>query len=151
MTRDEQSDHLEITQVLNRYFRSMDTKDYALLESVFAPGAAVRYDALDGLETTWEEMVPSFESFNRHFRFLQHMGGQMLIELDGDGAVARTSLRAVHVQETLEGETNTWVIYGTYLDRLVRTPAGWRIRERHFSALHTEGRLLPFDRVKQFP
>lgn len=150
MSPQELSDHLEITRVLNRYFRSMDTKDYALLDSVFAPGAVVRYDTLQGLSSSYEEMIPSFASFNRRFRFLQHMGGQTLIELDGDAAVVHSNLRAVHVQETLEGETHTWVIYGTYSDRLVRTDAGWRIRERHFAGLHTEGQLLPPHLLKEF-
>ncbi|MEN8183940.1 MAG: hypothetical protein ABFS46_15545 [Myxococcota bacterium] len=29
------------------------------------------------------------------------------------------------------------------LQRYIRTEAGWRIRERHFRSLHTEGELLP--------
>jgi hypothetical protein len=32
----------------------------------------------------------------------------------------------------------------------VFTPAGWRIAERHFRQHRTEGRLLPFARVRRY-
>ena len=151
MNAREVSDRLEIEQVLHRYFQAMDSKDYGLLDGVFSKGAVVRYESLAGLETTYEEMIPSFVKFNRNFRLLHHMGGQLLIDLDGDRAVSHINLRAVHVQETHEGEENQWVIYGRYRDLLERTQAGWRIRERHFVQLHTEGELLPFERCRRFP
>lgn len=151
MTPQEISDHIEISQVLHRYFRSMDSKDYELLDRVFAPGAVVHYESLEGLETTYEKMVPSFVAFNQYFRLLQHMGAQLLIDLDGDSATSTINLRALHVQETHEGEENAWAIYGLYTDQHIRTGAGWRIRRRHFVQLHTEGELLPFDRCKRFP
>ena len=42
LTPQEISDQIEIEQVLNRYFRAIDTKDWALLDSVFAPAAGLR-------------------------------------------------------------------------------------------------------------
>ena len=145
------SDQIEIEQVLNRYFRAIDTKDWALLDSVFEPGAAVHYSTPGELKTTYEKMVPVFEMFTESFFFTQHAGSQIVIHVDGDTAEASISLRAVHVQETHEGEPNTWVVYGTYRDQLVRTSDGWRIAERVFQGCHTEGELLPQDRVKSFP
>ncbi len=144
------SDYIEIDQLQQRYFRSMDTWDYDLLETVFAPDAVVRYDALQGADTTYPEMIPRFRDFNRHFSFMQHMGGQLLIELDGDRARSSHAMRAIHIQTPHEGEENRWVIYGQYRDRLVRTPDGWRIEERHYQGMRTEGRLLPLDRVKSY-
>ena len=144
------SDHIEIDQLQQRYFRSMDTWDYDLLATVFATGAVVRYDALQGADTTYPEMIPLFRNFNCHFSFMQHMGGQLLIELDGDRARSSHAMRAIHVQTPHEGEENRWVIYGQYRDRLVRTPDGWRIEERHYQGMRTEGRLLPLDRVKSY-
>jgi hypothetical protein len=54
-------------------------------------------------------------------------------------------------KETHEGEQSTWVVNGTYRDRLVRTADGWKIAERTFRGYHTEGELLPRDRFKSFP
>ena len=144
------SDHIEIDQLQQRYFRSMDTWDYDLLESVFAPEAVVRYEALQGADTMWREMIPRFREFNRHFSFMQHLGGQLLIELDGDCARSSHAMRAIHVQTTHEGEENRWAIYGVYRDRLARTTEGWRIAERFFKGMRTEGSLLPFDRVRSY-
>ena len=144
------SDHIEIDRVLQRYFRSMDTWDYDLLEEVFTPDAVLHYEALEGSRTTYPEMIPSFREFNRHFSFMQHVGNQLLIDLDGDEARSTSGLRALHVQTARDGSENRWVIYGTYGDLHRRTPAGWRIAERHFRQTRTEGKLLPFDRVERY-
>jgi hypothetical protein len=151
LTQEEISDRIEIAEVLQRYFRSMDTWDYDLLETVFTPDARLRYDALEGTETTYRKMIAGFREFNRYFSFMQHMSGQLLIELDGDTARSNHNLRAIHVQTTHQGEENEWIIYGVYWDLHVRTEPGWRISERHFRSLRTVGRLLPFDQVRSYP
>lgn len=145
------SDQIEISHVVNRYFRAIDTKDWDLLDEVFVPDARLHYTTPGEIETTYLTMKPIFATFTDSFVFMQHMPGQMVIEVDGDRATSSNNLRAIHVQETHEGEQNTWVVYGLYRDVLQRTPAGWRITERVFLGAHTEGELLPPDRVKSFP
>ena len=151
LTAQEISDQIEISQVLNRYFRAIDTKDWDLLDEVFIPDARLHYTTPGEIETTYSKMKPIFATFTDSFAFMQHTPSQMVIEVDGDTARSGNNLRAIHVQETHAGEQNTWVVYGTYRDRLTRTPAGWRISERIFLGAHTEGELLPPDRVKSFP
>jgi len=151
LTLQEISDQIEITRVLNRYFRAIDTKDWDLLDSVFTADATVHYTTPGEIETTSEKMKPIFVVFTDSFFFTQHSPSQTVIHVDGDTAEASNNLRAIHVQETHEGEQNTWVVYGDYLDNLVRTSDGWRIARRSFRGSHTEGELLPADRVKSFP
>jgi 3-phenylpropionate/cinnamic acid dioxygenase small subunit len=151
LTQQEVGDQIEIAQVLNRYFRAIDTKDWNLLETVFAPEAVVHYTTPAEIETTFEKMAPILVTFTDSFCFTQHASSQVVIHVDGDTARASNDLRAIHVQETHAGEQNTWVVYGTYHDDLVRTPDGWRIARRRFLGRHTEGELLPPDRVKSFP
>jgi anthranilate 1,2-dioxygenase small subunit len=50
-----------------------------------------------------------------------------LIQLDGDRATARTSYLVI-LQAAGAGLVPS--VAGTYMDALVRTPAGWRFRER---------------------
>ena len=150
MTPQELGDHLEITQVIQRYFRAMDTWDFELLQSVFTPDAALHYDVFGGVQMSTQEMLPAFRAFTRQFSFLQHMGGQLLIDLSGDTARSSNNLRAIHVQTTHEGEENEWVVYGVYHDRHVRTAAGWRIAERRFQQPRSVGELLPLDRVRTY-
>jgi hypothetical protein len=150
VTPGEAADRTEITDVWSRYFLAMDTWDLSLLDGVFTADARLRYDALDGVDASYPEMLERWRAFNRHFSFMQHVGAQLVIDLDGDVAVATSSLRAIHVQTTHEGEEVKWVIYGAYRDRFVRGADGWRIADRHFAAHRTEGRILPFDRVRRY-
>ena len=148
------SDHIEITQLLQRYFHALDWKDYALLDRVFSTDAELHYDmgAMGGgVKTDLPTMVKQFEAFNRVFAFTQHIMGQPLIHFDGDRATSTTTLRALHVQVALDGSENTWVVYGFYEDLHRRTEAGWRIQKRYFRATHFDGKLLPSEGVKSFP
>lgn len=142
------ADELAILQLLQRYFHALDDRDYALLDRVFLPDARLHYDMGDGgAAVPYPVMRKAFEEFMPRFAWTQHMAGLPLIELDGDAARSTTGLRALHVQEAADGERNVWRVWGTYRDDHVRTPAGWRIRERHFKAHHTEGAAWPPERV----
>ncbi len=146
----EAADRLALAEVLQRYFHALDTRDYPLLDRVFSPDARLLYDMGDGgTEVAYPVMRAQLERFNAAFLWTQHMAGLPLLEVDGEGARSTLGLRALHVQETAEGERSTWLVYGTYRDRHVRTPDGWRIRHRHFRAHHTEGQLLPADRLRR--
>lgn len=148
----ELSDRCEISETIQLYFLAMDTWDYTLLERVFTPDAVMQYEMQRerGAKTTYREMLPSFREFNRRFSFMQHVGSQLLIETNGDAASARHNLRALHVQTALDGREHRWAVYGVYRDQLVRTPEGWRIRERHFRAQRIEGQLLPPAQVRAY-
>jgi hypothetical protein len=151
LTPAEISDRLEIADKIQLYFRSMDTWDYGLIDRVFTPDAVMHYEMTKGgAKTSYREMLPRFREFNRHFSFMQHVGSQLLVETNGDAASANHNLRALHVQTALAGGEHRWLVYGVYRDQLVRTPEGWRIRERHFRAQRIEGQLLPFDQVHAY-
>ena len=146
LTPKEIGDHVEIVQVLQRYFTALDEQDYALLDTVFIPAATLSYslgDAEAGPTLPYAEMRERLRQFNRRFRSIQHIMGAPLIDLEGDSARSRTGLRAIHIIETAAGSSSTWTVYGTYWDTYTRTPAGWRIRERVFKAFHTEGDPAP--------
>ena len=57
----------------------------------------------------------------------KHFIMNSLIQLDGDRATARTSYLVV-LQAAGAGLVPS--VAGTYVDALVRTPGGWRFRER---------------------
>jgi hypothetical protein len=150
MTGREAADHVEIAQVLQRYFQALDEKDYDLLGSVFAAEARLEYALGTTVSESLPGMVARFRAFNERFRATQHLMGHPHIELAGDGARCVTGVRAFHLQETLEAELHPWIVWGFYRDRLERGQLGWRIHERSFRALHSQGDLLPPDRVKRF-
>ncbi len=145
-------DHLEIEQLIQRYGLSLDEKNYDLLDSVFTPDASLHYVMEDqetrGSYRQWKEI---FRQFLLPFYWTSHMFSTPVIELAGDAARSSCRLIASHLQIRLSGERNLWIVHGQYRDRLERTTAGWRIRDRCFMGLHSEGRRLPGDQVRCFP
>jgi len=145
------SDHIEIAQLVQRYGKALDEKDYVLLDSVFTPDAVTNYELGElGNRTTYPQMRALFESFNAVFSFTQHLLSAPLVDLDGDEATAETRLVATHGLERKSGEKSVWFVIGFYRDSLVRTPEGWRIRERLFQGLHTIGDLPPAPELARF-
>jgi hypothetical protein len=145
----ELADRAEIAEVIGRYFAALDERDWARLDAVFAPGAALVYDLGAPARSTHPEMVELFRRFCEQFVVTQHLASPPLVELAGDRARARTGLRALHVQEDPAGARNVWTVYGVYHDVLARAPGGWRIVERHFRSVHQEGSLWPGSRLRR--
>ena len=60
------------------------------------------------------------------------------MRLDGDRARSTCYLQAQHVGTGTEGGDH-FIIAGRYDDELVRTPDGWRIRDRRLDIVWTSG------------
>ena len=150
MTPSQTSDLLEIQQLIYRYAWLIDTRDFAGLATVFAPGAEVHYNVPGGVKQAW----PAVEDFLRMglslHRVTQHQMSNPMVELDGDHATARTYGNLVHVQELLDGKPSYVVQHAIYHDALARQPEGWRITSRRLDNLFVQGRFLGPDRVKRF-
>ena len=145
-------DHVEIGQLIARYGKALDDKNFGLLDRVFTPDARLHYEMEDReTRASYAEWSPIFREFLASFYWTGHLFGQPVIELEGDAARSSCPLIASHVQIEHDGKRNLWVVHGFYRDHLLRTEAGWRIRERRFQGVHTEGQLLAPDRVKPFP
>lgn len=154
LSADALSDHVEIGQLLQRYAHALDDKDYALLDRVFTPDAATSYDlgGVDGIgnRTTYARMRPLIEGVCSVCAYTSHLISPPLVELDGDTATAETRVIATHGYERKTGAKGTWIVVGVYRDTLLRTPDGWRIRERRFRGLHTVGELPPPGELVRF-
>ena len=152
MTAQATRDHVEIGQLIARYGKALDDKDFALLDRVFTRDALLCYE-IEERKTrgSYAEWVGIFREFLASFYWTSHLFSQPVIELEGDAARASCRLIASHLQIQLDGTRNLWVVHGFYRDRLVRSEAGWRIRERRFWGVHSEGQLLAPDQVQQFP
>jgi hypothetical protein len=60
-----------------------------------------------------------------------HLVGSTVVEIDGDTAAVRS---ICHNPMVLQGSADSQQLYLCglwYRDKMVRTPAGWRIRERY--------------------
>jgi hypothetical protein len=124
------SDRLEIQQLMSSYSNAIDARDWDRLARVFTPDAYIDYRALGGIDGAFPEVKrwlgPALGKFPHYY----HMIANTDIVLEGDTARARTVCFNPMECTLPEGGKQVMFIGLWYLDRLVRTPAGWRIRER---------------------
>jgi 3-phenylpropionate/cinnamic acid dioxygenase small subunit len=150
LTADDIRDRTEITQLLYRYARAIDDKDYETLNAVFTSDAAINYNVERGTELPFRELGKWLRQALRTFATTHHAITNPIIELDGDRAKSACHLTAAHVQVTLKGEKNYVVMHGHYSDELVRTPGGWRICRRTLESRHVEGEFLDPRNAREF-
>ena len=130
-------DRLAITDVVNSVGTLADLGEYSQLEQLFTEEVTVDYTSLfpgevqnipsQQLMTQWQSVLPGFDA-------TQHMISNHQITIDGDEATAVAYVRATH---KLGDEM--WVVGGYYVDELVRTDEGWKLKAIQYNALYEEG------------
>ena len=124
------SDRIEIHDLLVRYSHAIDTRDFDALDQVFTPDAFIDYTSMGGAKGTLPEIKEFLRKAMAQFSGFQHMIANSMIDLRGDEATGRTICHNPMVMTKPNGEAHVFFCGLWYLDRLVRTPKGWRIRER---------------------
>lgn len=130
MDLSELSDRAEIADLLARYSDAIDHQRFDELDEVFTPDAVIDYTAfgaprgdLASTKAFLQKVLPGHVSY-------AHLLGLPVIDLDGDTATARTPCHNPMVYLDAEGNEQLYVCGLWYVDELVRTPAGWRIKQR---------------------
>ena len=126
----ELSDRLEIDDLLTRYATGVDRRDWDLWESCFTPDAFIDYTAFGGTSGSVADVRAWLEKVFEMFGASQHLVVNKEITLDGDEGTGRCAFYNPMVLPREGKDPLLWVEGGYYLDRFVRTPDGWRIRER---------------------
>lgn len=132
-------DERNIVAVVTRYCRALDTKDWALLTTVFLADATADLGnplRLEGVAAIVDRIRLALENLDDS----QHLVGNHEVVVDGDSATHRCYLQAQHVRHAAVGGPN-YIVAGRYEDRLLRTPDGWRIAHRTLVVMWTEGNL----------
>jgi hypothetical protein len=86
------------------------------------------------------EMVEAFAVLNQ-YDATTHFNGQSTIDIDGDTASGERYCLAHHVS-TEHGARQLLVLSIRYLDRFVRTDAGWRFSQRRLLIEWTDSRPI---------
>jgi hypothetical protein len=123
-------DHLEISDLLARYGIGLDTRDWALVATCFAPTLQADYPGSGVFDSYqgWEHMARTTLA---RCSSTQHLIGNIRISVSGDRATAQSYAQATHVMNS--GEL---AVTGTaYDDVLERTGEGWRITKRQMTRL----------------
>ena len=130
MTSDSVSDRLAVSDLLDDYARGVDTKDWALVGSVFTDDARLDYSAFGGPKGSADEVLGWIRDSVLTFPMTQHHVTNRRIEIDGDAASCSAELFAPMGMAAGEGKMNILFTGGRYLDTFRRTHDGWKISGR---------------------
>ena len=132
-------DRIAITRLLHRYCAMLDAMELELVPELFTDDCVVIYGPDERMQSHGAAQLET--ALQRLWRFARtsHHLSNVELEFDGpDEAHARSYVLAWHQQP--DGDART--LYAEYHDRVVRTPAGWRIAERRQL---THGSDVPWD------
>jgi 3-phenylpropionate/cinnamic acid dioxygenase small subunit len=118
-----------------RYCWALDTKDWAVLDSVFTEDA--NGDLLEDVVGR-VAIKKRVETALSRMDETQHLISNHQIVVRGDTATCRCYLQAQHVRKAAHGGPN-FIIAGRYEDELKRTADGWRITFRRLVVMWTDG------------
>lgn len=125
------SDRLEIQDLFARYSFAIDERDWDALDAIFTPDARIDYSETGGAIGSFAEIKAWLPKALERFPMFQHMVATTKLDIDGDAARSRTILFNPMTYRAENGEDQVFFIGLWYRDKLVRTPAGWRISERY--------------------
>ena len=123
-------DRAEISDVQLRYATGLDSRDWALFRSIFTDEIETDFTSIFGGEPRKLTADRWTEAARRSVGGLaatQHMITNHVITVTGDDATCIAYVQARHYLPNDKGE-DTQTMFGYYTNRLVRTPAGWKIR-----------------------
>jgi 3-phenylpropionate/cinnamic acid dioxygenase small subunit len=120
------ADHVEITALLYRYARAVDTKDWELYRSVFTDDALVDYSSAGAVVGTRDEVIDWFAANFAVIPWSMHYVTNVeILDSTADSATVRAMF---YNPMQLPGMTGMSSCGGYYHHELVRTPDGWRSR-----------------------
>ena len=126
----EVADRIEIQDLLTRYCKAIDTKDWELLDTCFTPDAHVDYVSSGGIAGSYPEAREWLGKALAIFPVTLHAISNSEITLEGDRARGRTMVSNPMGFQNPDGSMHIFTVYAYYVDELVRTPGGWRIAKR---------------------
>jgi ketosteroid isomerase-like protein len=118
-------DQAEISALLYRYARAVDTKDWDLYRSVFTDDAKIDYSSAGAAVGTRDEVTEWLRAGFAAIAWSMHYVTNVEADVDGDTATVRAMF---YNPMQLPGMTGTSSCGGYYHHELVRTPGGWRSR-----------------------
>lgn len=119
-------DRAAISDLMQRYTRGVDQRDWDQVASCFTSDATLDY----GLESGGvEKMVDWLRQGVEVFDSTMHFIEPRIVEMDGNRATVDTYALAYH-RRTEAGQRRELVVKLRYLDELARAGEAWLIRKR---------------------
>jgi ketosteroid isomerase-like protein len=120
-------DRHAIRDLVTRYACAVDRRDFDAVAACFTPDAETDYTYFRGpIAVVLEKIRAGVNGF----AMTMHVLGNHLAEVRGDEATSETYAVCYHRRPGVPDGAQL-VVAMRYLDELVRTTDGWRIRRRH--------------------
>jgi hypothetical protein len=140
-------DRLEIIELQSIYAWGIDGKDGSLFAKAFSDDIETDYGYV-GTHSGLDFFTQWMNGFHAPFEATQHVISNPWLTVEGDEVVYRSYVVATLVcNGTPGGDQMTGG--GHYVDRVVRTDAGWRIRRRDARNIWRTGNVAILDVGKQ--
>lgn len=119
------SDELEISALLHRYARAVDTKDWEAYQAVFTSDAVIDYSSAGAIAGSRDEVTDWLRTGFASIPWTMHYITNIEADIDGDTARVRAMF---YNPMQLPGMAEMSSCGGYYHHQLVRTEDGWRSR-----------------------
>jgi 3-phenylpropionate/cinnamic acid dioxygenase small subunit len=119
----ELSDRFEINELLTRYARAVDRKDWDLYRDVFTPDATIDYTSAGGISGDTETQAAWLAEALAQFPASQHMIANVGITFTDDDTAM---VEAIFHNPMIMPDKSSWVTGGWYHHEMRRTVDGWR-------------------------
>ncbi|EKF21612.1 lumazine-binding family protein [Mycolicibacterium hassiacum DSM 44199] len=120
-------DREEIRDVIHRYVRGVDRRDYELIRSCYHPDGVDRHPGFTGRRDAYVDWL---RTILPRYAFTVHFIGNVLIELDDDTAAVESYAVAYHADADPASQRGNVIAGIRYADRFTRGESGWRIADR---------------------
>lgn len=131
LTLQELSDRAELHALVVEYANAIDNRAWDRLDQVFTADAYIDYRALGGIDGRYPQIREWLPQALHSFPGYLHLVGNCAFEISGDRATGQVAcFNPMVVPRPQGGGSDTMFLGLWYLDRYLRTPAGWRMVER---------------------
>jgi hypothetical protein len=132
-----------IEQVLYDYAWMVDRRVWQMMDDLFAPGATIDYSSTGGRKGPYRPTLEWLDRALSPWPINLHHITNVSIRISGDSADSRCYFLAPMGRSKPDGSQEVITNAGFYLDELVRTAAGWRIKQRVCQQTVMIGQLPP--------
>jgi hypothetical protein len=145
----ELNDERDIKLVYCNYCDIIDDKDFDRLTEVFTEDAVQDYRSNLGPDGIMKGTAPLIAGAHKHMGkgsncgITHHNVVNFRIQVSGDTAKAKVHYYAVH-KGLGKHEGAIYSMWGEYVDDLIRTSAGWRVHNRLYRSILTEGPVVTY-------
>ena len=138
MTAQDALDRVALTDLVMRYCRGVDRRDFALVRSLYWDDAVDRHGAM--FEGGPDAFVAWLPTVMAGFELTAHRITNSLFAVRGDAAEGEHYAIAYH--RTPPPERRELIVGGRYLDRYARREGVWKFAERRLAFDHGEVRAV---------